>query len=91
MYNKIELKKALEYQRNGAIIIDVRNKSEYNIKHLNGAINIPVDKIIDILDIIKDKEKKLILYCQSGKRSYTACKSLISLGYKNVYDLGNFN
>lgn len=91
MYKKIDIKKTLELQKEGAIVIDVRNLSEYKIKHINGAINVPLDKIVNILDIVKDKNKTLIVYCQTGKRSYKACNSLLSLGYNNVYDLGNFN
>lgn len=70
------------------VIIDVRTKEEYLLKHLEGAINIPLDTIENI-DIAKDK--KIILYCQSGNRSSEAGKILVELGYKNVYDMGGTN
>lgn len=91
MYKKINLNEALKLQREGAVIIDVKTKEEYLKKHITGALNIPVKEIINVLDIIKDKNKIIILYCQTGKRSYMAAKSLLSLGYNNVYDLGIFN
>ena len=86
MYKKINYQDYLKIKDN-AIIIDVKDKNEYLINHLEGAINIPINNIVSILNIVKDKNKKIIVYCSNGKRSYIACKSLINLGYKNVYDL----
>jgi rhodanese-related sulfurtransferase len=37
--------------------------------------------------ILKDKNKEIVLYCQSGERSLQAYKKLIKLQYKNVYNL----
>ena len=84
--------KRINYQdflkiKDDAYIIDVKDKNEYLINHIDGAINIPLNYIVSILNIVKDKNKKIIVYCSNGKRSYIACKSLLNLGYKNVYDL----
>ena len=70
---------------NGAIVVDVRTETEYNSKHIKGAINIPYDEISSI-DVAKDKE--IILYCQSGSRATKAAEDLIDLGYTKVYNLG---
>lgn len=72
------------------ILIDVRTEKEYKEKHLKGAVNIPLDNIVRGVD---ENEKvnygtKIVVYCQSGKRSLEAGKALIKEGYKNVYDLG---
>lgn len=75
-------------QYSDTIIIDVRTKEEYLLKHLKGAINIPLDAIENI-DI--DKDKKIILYCQSGNRSNQAGEILLKLGYKKVFDMGGTN
>ncbi|MDO5393447.1 MAG: rhodanese-like domain-containing protein [Mycoplasmatota bacterium] len=70
------------------IIIDVRTEEEYLLKHLKGAINIPLDEIKNI-DIAKDKQ--IILYCQSGNRSSQAGEILVELGYKHIFDMGGTN
>ena len=70
---------------NGALLVDVRTETEYNTKHIRGAINIPYD---EISSIDADKDKEIILYCRSGARAEEAAKELISLGYTKVYNLG---
>lgn len=70
------------------IILDVRSEDEYNNGHVVGAINIPVDKIEN--EIQFDKDKTIIVYCQSGKRSKLAKEILEELNY-NVYDLGAYD
>ena len=83
--NILELK---EKQKKGAMIIDVRSSQEYLEGHLKGAINIPYYEINkNVNNILKDKNKEIVLYCQSGERSLQAYKKLINLQYKNVYNL----
>ena len=72
---------------NNYVIVDVRTKEEYDTGHVKDAINIPVDTINDKVEL--DKNKTIIVYCRSGKRSATAKQKLIDLGYK-VYDLGAY-
>ncbi len=69
-------------------IIDVRSVSEYGEGHIEKAINLPLD-IIENIDVSKDN--KIIVYCQSGRRSNLAAIKLIKLGYENVYDMGGIN
>lgn|GEM_PF-4296883 len=39
-------------------------------------------------EILADKDKTILVYCRSGRRSETAAKSLIKMGYTNTYDFG---
>lgn len=71
---------------NNYIIIDVRTNEEYKESHLKGSINIPYDEINEDLD----KNKTILVYCQSGRRSKIAYDKLNSLGF-TVYDLGAFS
>ena len=49
---------------------------------------VPYDKITENLDKLpKDKNAKIVLYCQSGRMSETAAKELIQLGYTQVSHL----
>ena len=73
-----------------AILVDVREVSEYNSGHLSGAINIPYLDIVDSISKIDgvDFSTPIVVYCKSGVRSSQAFSSLKSAGYTNVYDLG---
>jgi Rhodanese-related sulfurtransferase len=76
----------------GATLIDVRTEVEYNTGHLNGAINMSSTDIMGIIENkIKNKETKIVVYCQSGGRSKMIADKLIEVGYKYVYDLGSIN
>lgn len=69
------------------VIIDVRTEEEYSSGHVMDAINIPYDEIDERLEI--DKEKTILVYCQSGNRSSIAYNILKNLGYE-VLDLGAY-
>ena len=74
----------------GAIVIDVRTPDEYNTDHIENAINIDSSQIkYAIKGKVSDLETKIIVYCQSGRRSAESAKILTELGYKNVYDMGS--
>lgn len=50
--------------------------------------DIPFNKIADNLDKLpKDKNTKIVLYCQSGRMSEIASEKLVELGYTNVFNL----
>jgi phage shock protein E len=76
--------------KEGAILIDVRTKEEYDEKHITGAVNIPLAEI-EKGNINYDKDTAIIVYCRSGNRIATAAKELITLGYTSIYDLGSIN
>ena len=71
---------------NNALIIDVRMPNEYNTGHINNSINIPVTNILSGIKKY-NKDKKIILYCDHGKRRLMAYRLLDSIGYKNLYIL----
>ncbi len=75
---------------NGAILLDVRTKEEYDEGHINGALLLTLDSIDTntIGEIVDSKDTPIIVYCRSGKRSHEALEKLNSLGYNHVYDLG---
>lgn len=100
--NKVEVKsivkkEAVEKIDNGAILIDVRSASEYASGHIDGAINIDVNSILNLKGELEYNNRNIakttvvILYCRSGNRSLQAANKLIELGYTNVYDLGSID
>jgi len=76
---------AHESYQNGAIIVDVRTPSEYQAKHIEGALNLPLQGLPESLQQL-DKNQEVIVYCRSGNRSATAAKMLQAEGF-TVYDV----
>lgn len=72
----------------GALIVDVRTTGEYAHGHIDGSINIPLDKLSSNLKKMKDKNKTVITCCASGARSAAAKGVLTSNGYQNVVNGG---
>lgn len=73
------------YEREDVLLIDVRTPDEYKEKHINGAINIPIYEIDNMKNEIVDKDKIILIYCKTGKRSKMAKEILMQNGYRNVY------
>ncbi|MEM1484236.1 rhodanese-like domain-containing protein [Oscillospiraceae bacterium PP1C4] len=69
-------------------LIDVRTENEYYEGHLPGSINLPLNAAGDIEKIVSDKNAKLFIYCQSGRRSHNACSVFSKLGYTDVTNIG---
>jgi len=71
------------------VLLDVRTVEEYDSGHIPGSILIPLDILEqEIEGVLPDKNQEIIVYCRSGRRSKNAVNTLITMGYKNVYDLG---
>lgn len=83
----VEAKKIMDTE--DVIILDVRTEEEYAEKHLYDSICIPLNILRETVEqVIIDKNKKILIYCRSGRRSNDALKILLSMGYENVYDFG---
>jgi phage shock protein E len=74
---------------NGAIIVDVRTKGEYQSGHLRNSINIPIDKLPQNLKKL-NKNKSIITCCASGSRSASARRILKSNGFDQVFNGGSW-
>lgn len=71
-------------ENNEAILIDVRDKNEYESMHIINAINISADDIANG-SIKFPKDSKIIVYCTSGTRSKKAIMLLNKQGYNKIY------
>ena len=72
-----------------AVIIDVRTPEEFAESHLPEANNFPVDTLSQNIETIKklQRDKPLLVYCRSGKRSARATEILQNLGVNSVHNL----
>lgn len=64
-------------------VVDVRDPEEFKAGHISGAVNIPVAAFASQSGAL-DKEKQIIVYCNSGGRSYNAYRKLQKLGYSKI-------
>lgn len=71
-----------------AILIDVREESEWEKGHIPGAIYIGKGVIErDIEKYVDDPSTRLILYCGGGYRSALAAENLLRMGYTDVLSM----
>lgn len=89
MFNNISLEQAFNLikQDSSIIIIDVRNKEDFQKRHIKNAINLSIYELDKIKKIAPSFENTIIVYCYSGIRSIAATEKLLELGYNNVYNV----
>lgn len=68
------------------IVLDVRTGGEYARSHIKDAVLIP---LVVLSERVREIEmgKSILVYCNSGNRSRTACEYLISKGHKRVFNM----
>ena len=82
----IDWAKALEMQKAGAMLIDVRTPAEVAEGTAEGSVNIPMQEAEQRLAEFP-KDKDLLIFCRSGKRSMAVSNFLISNGYERVFNV----
>jgi molybdopterin/thiamine biosynthesis adenylyltransferase len=76
---------AQEIEDGGVVLIDTREPHEFQEARLEGGKLVPPGLLRDeIAAAAPDKSARIILYCRSGNRSYTAAEEMQALGYENV-------
>lgn len=91
MYEQITAEEAKKIMDSGEehIILDTREQDEFDEGHIPGAILIPYTEIENKAEaMLPDKDKLILVYCRSGRRSKIAAESLSKLGYTNVKEFG---
>ena len=91
MYEQITAEEAKKIMDSGEehIILDTREQDEFDEGHIPGAILIPYTEIENKAEaMLPDKDKLILVYCRSGRRSKIAAESLAKLGYTNVKEFG---
>lgn len=71
----------------GAVLLDVRSEQEYAQGHLEGSVNLPINRLPTITI---DKNVPIFLYCLSGARARRAEAFLKKIGYDAV-NIGGIN
>ena len=72
----------------GALLVDVRSETEFAHKHLDGALNIPLNQLEGRMAELGNKDREIVVYCQNGPRSSQASRFLQRQGFSRVHNLG---
>jgi rhodanese-related sulfurtransferase len=84
----IERYKAMRKEGTPHLLIDVREESEWNEAHAEGAIHLSKGIIERDIEVkVPDQRATLVLYCGGGYRSALASDNLMKMGYTNVISL----
>ncbi len=74
--------------RENAIVLDVREESEFAAGHIPDAKNIPLSKLAErINELRKFQQKPVVVNCQTDMRSAKAFGQLKEAGFTNLYNL----
>jgi SulP family sulfate permease len=84
--NVPEFEDGLRKNGNQALLVDVRERAEYDLGHLAGAELYPLRHIIEDAEKLPH-DRTIFLICRSGRRSTRAMHWLIDLGFEDVYNL----
>lgn len=74
--------------RSDAVVVDIRDKKDFDAGHIVESINIPLTKLAQrITELDKYKEKPVVVVCRLGHQSSDASASLQKAGFNQVFRL----
>nr|WP_315166474.1 rhodanese-like domain-containing protein [uncultured Flavobacterium sp.] len=79
----------VEEIKTNTVFLDAREPKEFNVSHIEKAINVGFDEFDGkkVTTTIKDKNATIVVYCSIGVRSEKIGEKLLKLGYRNVFNL----
>lgn len=76
---------AREMISSGSLLLDVRDREEFEQGHIEGAVNISRGTLeMHISDVVPDKQMPIVCHCAGGNRGALAADTLQRMGYKVV-------
>ena len=85
-FKNVDTAGLLALQAKGAQVVDVRTAGEYQLAHIPGSVNVPVDQL-QATAASWNRTASYVVYCASGARSAEASDMMKAMGFKNVADL----
>ncbi len=90
-WSPAQVNEALTQRKKGEddfVLVDVREKVEWNEGYIQGAVHIPRGHLeTRVEEVIPDKSQRVVLYCAGGVRSLMAGSTLQQMGYDNVISM----
>jgi|688.fasta_scaffold82871_3 rhodanese-related sulfurtransferase len=82
----VKIEQAEKKLAEGAQLLDVRTKEEWDEGHLKGAklVTVTEDGFLEKAKAVLDPKKPVVVYCRSGKRSAMAVEQLRAAGFTVV-------
>lgn len=80
-YRTVDVEGARRMLRDGAVLIDVRSRGEWNTGHAREARHVPLDRIEQSLPSLSP-DVPVVTICHSGVRSASAARLLAKRGYQ---------
>jgi rhodanese-related sulfurtransferase len=79
---------AVRMINNGALIIDVRGKDDYEAGHIGEARHVPAAEVTaQAAELKKWRDKPIVTYCETGEKSAKAASELVKLGFAHAFNL----
>ena len=85
-YKRISIEEAQELMADETTIIDVRDSESYSMGHIENAVHVSNENILQFIDGA-NKSRPLIIYCYRGNSSQDAAKYLSDKGFLDVYSM----
>jgi rhodanese-related sulfurtransferase len=76
----------IQNQSHDSVLVDVREKAEYDSVHIPGSVNFPLSELEGRISQL-DSSKTHVVICKSGIRSQRAAQIFIKNGFENIYVL----
>jgi rhodanese-related sulfurtransferase len=88
-YKQVNTTQAVQIlNRDGAVVVDVREDAEVRTGKIKGAKHIPLAQLKNrLVELEQAKTKPVLVYCRSGNRSAHACSLMSKLGFQDVSNL----
>jgi len=77
---------ALQRQKQGHVLLDVRTTAEWSRGQLRGALHAPLAQLVERVSRL-DRDTPLVVYCEAGTRSRIAATALRRIGFTHVANL----
>jgi rhodanese-related sulfurtransferase len=83
-------------KENSPILLDIREKEEFDFMHIDGSISVPRGVLEGaccwnyadtVPELVEARDKEIIVICKSGNRSALAGLTMQMMGYKNIKSL----
>lgn len=88
-YSNVPPQRVLELVDEGALLLDVRTVGEFRGGHVPNAVNIPVERPNTLAERWDElpRNRAIVVYCQTGRRSVKASELLAERGFTEVYNV----
>lgn len=74
--------------REGGVLVDVREEHEVAVGHIKGSVLIPLKSLPESLGKLeKYRKKPIVVVCAAGQRSAAGCRALSKAGFEDVCQL----